>query len=84
MYAALKEQKDLKLPWFRNIEPLLKLDDIFHTDHVSAYHILSKQTQRTKTDNKMNNEVINNVKNSLSKIKPLPSGQFRQIQFCLF
>ena len=77
VYAALKEQKDLKLPWFRNIESLLKLDDIFHTDHVSAYHILSKQNQRTKSDNKMNNEVIHNVKNSLSKIKPLPSGKFR-------
>ena len=77
VYAALKEQKNMRLPWFRNIEPLLKLDEIFHMDHVSAYHILSKKIQGTKSDHNMSTEVIHNVKSSLSKIKPLPSEKFR-------
>ena len=70
VHAALKEQKDLKLPWFRNIEPLLKLDEIFHMDHVSAYQTLSNLTPRTKSANEINNKAI-------SKIKPLPSRKFR-------
>ena len=50
--AALKEQKLLKLPWFKNIEPLLKLDEIFHLDHVSAHRTFKKK--RLNTTPKMN------------------------------
>ena len=35
--AALHEQKKLNLPWFKNIETLLKLDEIYRLDHVSAF-----------------------------------------------
>ena len=45
--AALKEQNLLKFPWFKNIEPLLKLDEIFHLDHVSAHRILKNQSNTT-------------------------------------
>ena len=38
--AALREQKNLNLPWFKTIKSLLEIDDIFHNDHVSAFRIL--------------------------------------------
>ena len=37
VHAALQEQKQLDLPWYRNIEHILKVDKIFHQDHVTAY-----------------------------------------------
>ena len=39
MYAALQEQKMQNLPWYKNIESLLKIDDIFNKDHVTAYRL---------------------------------------------
>ena len=35
--AALMEQKSMDLPWFKNIKSLLKLDEIYSLDHVSAF-----------------------------------------------
>ena len=64
--AALKEQKLLKLPWFKNIEPLLKLDEIFHMDHVTAYRTIKNK-----------NVISNSPRGSTSIIKPLPSQKFR-------
>ena len=46
--AALREQINMKLPWYRNIKPLLKLDDIFSRDHVSAFKTLT--TKRCSKD----------------------------------
>ena len=40
VFAALKEQKSLKLPWFKNIESLLKLDEIYNLDHVTAFRTI--------------------------------------------
>ena len=62
--AALHEQKTLNLPWFKNIEPLLKLDEIFHLDHVTAF--------RTLKNMKIS---ANSIKNQ--RINPLPSRKFR-------
>ena len=71
--AALKEQVKLKLPWFSYIEPITKLDEIFHLDHVSAHRILISK-------NLSNKPLCNKNINSLSGLRsanPLPSKKFR-------
>ena len=51
MKTALNEQNSLKLPWFKNVEPLLKLDEIYHPDHVTAFHTIKKfQSGCTRSD----------------------------------
>ena len=64
--AALHEQKTLNLPWFKNIEPLLKLDEVFHQDHVTAFRTI-KNIKSVKT----------NKTSDPKSIKPLPSRKFR-------
>ena len=49
VYAALKEQQLLNLPWYRKIEPLLKFDEMYHLDHVTAYKM---------TNSKMSSSVL--------------------------
>ena len=46
IHAALKEQQLLNLPWYRNIEPLIKMDEIYHLDHVTA-HKKAKSKQQS-------------------------------------
>ena len=81
VFSALKEQKSLKLPWFKNIEPLLKLDEIFELDHVSAYRII--QSNKGKSNRNINITVNNQPENIdknpviLATVKPLPSKKFR-------
>ena len=41
VFAALQEQKRLNLPWYKNIESLLKLDEIYFKDHVTAHRIMN-------------------------------------------
>ena len=38
--AALKEQKQMNLPWYKTIQNLLQIDNIYHKDHVSAFREL--------------------------------------------
>ncbi len=49
--VALTEQKSMELPWFQNIKSLLKLDEIYSLDHVSAFHA---------TKSKINNRAVKN------------------------
>ena len=75
--AALKEQVQLRLPWYSYMEPITKLDEILHLDHVSAHHILNSN-RRTK--NVCNTPLCNKNMNSLSGLRPanpLPSKKFR-------
>ncbi|NRB82002.1 MAG: reverse transcriptase family protein [Saccharospirillaceae bacterium] len=84
VFAALQEQKSMKLPWYKNIEALMKIDEIYNQDHVSAF--LSKQhpnprtsenpTNNTNSSNSINLSFIKNLA-KLKPIKPLPSKQFR-------
>ena len=76
VYAALMEQKKLKLSWYKNIEPLLRLDDIYHMNHVDAYRTLSNPKYSTHSNGSTNISLNNNLK-SLCKAKPLPSEKFR-------
>ena len=45
--AALKEQKVLKLPWYKSVKPILKIDEIYSLDHVSASKITKPNTSAT-------------------------------------
>ena len=72
--AALKEQVQLKLPWFSYLEPITKLDEIFHLDHVNAHRII------LNSKNVSNKPLCNKNINSLSGLRsanPLPSKKFR-------
>ena len=71
VFSALKEQKSLKLPWFKNIEPLLKLDEIFELDHVSAYRIVQSNSNQTENFDK------NPTKSANVSVKPLSSKKYR-------
>ena len=84
--AALKEQKSLNLPWYKNIESLMKIDEIFNQDHVTAYLAKNNKnansseysdTARPKTSSR-NLSFINKYNlGKLTLLKPLPSKQFR-------
>ena len=76
--AALKEQKKLKLPWYKNIEPLLKIDDIYHLDHVTAHRITNSPTI-TKKGHSINcqSAKLPDGLASLTKSQPLPCKKFR-------
>ena len=49
--AALKEQKKLKLPWYKNLESLLKMDEIYNLDHVTAHRIMNRSNKKGSTMN---------------------------------
>ena len=38
--AALREQKQMNLPWYKTIKGLLEIDNIYHQDHVSDYRTI--------------------------------------------
>ena len=44
---AFKEQKALNLDWYRGIEPILKLDQCFSSDHVTCYRIRTKKANHS-------------------------------------
>ena len=79
VFAALKEQKSLKLPWFKNIESLLKLDEIYNLDHVTAFRtIVSNKNDNSKNrESNSDNNLISKDESKISNIKPLPSKKFR-------
>ena len=60
--AALREQKALKLPWYRNIKPLLKLDDIYSADHVSAFKTMNSKYSNNKPKEESINANSTNLK----------------------
>ena len=81
VYAALQDQKKLKLPWYKNIESILKLDELYNKDHVTAYtsqHEYGKEIVKTY---KYNNDAIRletlSKLSHLRSINPIPSKKFR-------
>ena len=84
VYAALQEQKSLNLPWYKNIESLTKIDEIFHQNHVTAFKSKSntkKQAQSPITPKSSNHSQTSGALlkelSNLKIAKPLPSKQFR-------
>ncbi|NRB82033.1 MAG: reverse transcriptase family protein, partial [Saccharospirillaceae bacterium] len=64
VYAALQDQKKLNLPWYKNIEPILKLDERYNMDHVTA---ASNSVTNTNIINNNTNTTTNN--NNINKIE---------------
>ena len=77
------------MPWYKNIESLLKTDEIFHQNHVKAFNSISKTKNHTKTSSSAQLNLANlallDKLSKLRKAKPLPSKQFRtsQVLKCL-
>ena len=57
VHAALQEQKLLKLDWYKNIESLLKIDEIYHLDHVTAYKL--KHPQHNQNNDTQSHNIHN-------------------------
>ena len=75
VFAALQEQKAMKLPWYKNIELLMKIDEIFEQDHVTAYFSKKHPNPNSVSPDNPTNKTLNNrsmpfIKN-LSKLKPI-------------
>ena len=80
-HAATKEQKAMKLPWYQNLEPLMKLDEIFHLEHVKAHRVIKSKGNADSIEprwelNRNNNNLTNKLM-QLENVRPLPSEKFR-------
>ena len=69
--AALREQKLLNLPWYKNIESLLKLDEIYFADHVTAHRTLNNKSYIPHP------QILPENLKGLKCETPLPSRRFR-------
>ena len=79
VYAALKEQKKLKLPWYKNIEPILKLDEVYHLNHVTAHRTIKCKSRCDPPNTEPVSSSWNGPQLS-NKSKPLPSEKFRVLK----
>ena len=84
---AFKEQQNMKLDWYRGIEPLLETDPCFSSDHVSAYtqnknrhHTTNPRNtlQQTKANPKPRLLIHHGIKKEIpaDTLEPLKSKQF--------
>ena len=48
---AFQEQENMKLDWYRGLEPILALDPCFSADHVAAFRKRSTNNPKTNSDN---------------------------------
>ena len=78
--AALREQKALNLPWFKNIKAIIKVDEIYSLDHVFA-HRAAQATLKPKcsmTKAPKNHPLFTFITHDHTvKLKPVPSKKFR-------
>ena len=75
--AALKEQRSLKLPWYKNLELLMKTDEIFNIDHVTAYNISNNNTKSRTSDPNTTAFLFKGKISAHSIAQPEPSKSFR-------
>ena len=78
--AALREQKALNLPWYRNIKALAKVDEIYSMDHVSAHRAIqltSKPKHLSAKPAKNHHVLTHLIPDHTPKLKPIPSKMFR-------
>ena len=77
VHAALTEQKNMGLKWYKNVKSLLKLDTLFHKDHVTAFNFL-KQTKTSvepTSDNHLKTPILDHNKFRIAI--PIPSEKFK-------
>ena len=71
--AAFEEQKNMKLPWYTKLKPLLKLDEIYSLDHVSAFRLAKADSSNKKQDvSKHSNAQQPNRKTTQIRLNSLP------------
>ncbi len=76
--AALREQESMNLPWYKNLKPLLKLDEIYSLDHVTAYQTMKGNTKINNHPNPSSTHRSRNLlQNTSTIIKPLQSEKCR-------
>ena len=71
--SALREQKALNLPWYKNVKCLLENDDIYSLDQVSAHRALKSQPIKEKSPNHQFQSSFNHLR----ELKPVQSKKFR-------
>ena len=77
-YLAYKEQQIHKLDWYKRMEPLLRLDDAYTTDHVTLFKNKSRANKRTSSHDTPANTVSPRRETSLifqNKVKFISSSQ---------
>ena len=65
------------LGWYNNVRLLLKVDTLFHKDHVTAFNFLkkSKSSVKPKYDNCPKTPIVDH--NKFRKAIPIPSEKFK-------
>ena len=70
----------MNLSWYKNIKTLLKLDNLYHMDHVSAFKYLHQEkditTDSSQHSNHLNNSQLNKYKH-LKPINPISCKKYR-------
>ena len=70
----------MNLYWYKNIKTLLKLDNLYHMDHVSAFKYLHQEkditTDSSQHSNHLNNSQLNKYKH-LKPINPISCKKYR-------
>ena len=77
IYEALQEQKSLNLSWYKNIDSILQVDNLYHKDHVTAFKFLYGGKNSNYQTNTHNSPKIPSHLTHLKVIQPLPSKKFR-------
>ena len=65
------------LKWYKNVRLLLKVDTLFHKDHVTAFNFLkkTKRSVKPKSDNCPKTPIVEH--NKFRKAIPIPSEKFK-------
>ena len=71
VYAALQEQKSMGLQWYKNIESLMKIDEIYEQDHVTAFNSQYTVSNQNNHEHSTNNTSSVNV--SQTRARPSSS-----------
>ena len=86
VFAALKEQKSMNLPWYKTIKGLLEVDEIYHKNHVEAFRILSSHKtkplgspNRTVNPRNQNSTAADSSCQQTTSLEPLKSELFRPL-----
>ena len=66
-----QEQKIMNLSWYKNIKTLLKLGNLYHMDHVSAFKYLHQEKEITTDSLQHSNHINNSQLNKYKHLKPI-------------
>ena len=67
----MQEQNIMNLSWYKNIKTLLKLDNLYHMDHVSAFKHLHQEKDITTDSSQHSNHINNSQLNKYKHLKPI-------------